>query len=272
MNTSFLNNYAGCKRRCGRTRQFRFPDTSYLNVHYQNCSFDSNTVDFNGASGGGALSFVNSNPIISNCSFVANQGKNGGAIYNRTFNLARQFNHLIDSCTFSRNKGGENAGAIYCSHEPSSTMNLQVSHSVFDSNYATGTFSPNGRGGAVVITGNGAADYFFISSEFDQNSASREGGAMYITHSTSADTLFVTVEDCVFNNNDASSTSETIDQYAAAPGAVIETLWKNTFFYNDETSTIFSNGRNITGSRMRRSLIVLSTREWRRCKADRLSR
>ena len=214
---------------------------------YTNCSFTGNSVNFNGASGGGAMSFVNSNPTVSNCTFMDNEGKIGGAIYCRTFSLSRTFTHLFDSCTFSQNLGSENGGAIYTTHEPNPTMHFTVSHSIFDSNYTTSDLSNSGRGGACLFTGNGAAHYFVEDCMFADNVASRDAGAIYITHSTSADTLYVTVEESVFDNNDANGTPETIEQYAQAPGTYIESTWRKCDIYNDGTTPFFLNRKNLSG-------------------------
>ncbi len=127
---------------------------------------------------------TNSEGIVSNCSFVGNFAKNGGAIYALGIGLILSFNDfennsnsavfLEDSsanftlCTFHQNRVYDFGGAI-----TSDGASLTVISCIFTENEATGS---DGDGGAISFSLGMTLTVF--NSTFDVNSASW-GGAIY---------------------------------------------------------------------------------------------
>jgi predicted outer membrane repeat protein len=214
-------------------------DTSFLNVTYTNCDFSGNSVEISGGNGGGAISFSRSDCLVNDCSFTGNTGKYGGAVYNLTNGLASTYTQTFQNCDFIANKGTDRGGAIYLLHNDPTIMDLNIIDCVFDSNYNTAV---SGSGGAIYTHGEGRAIQSISSSTFIDNIAKTDGGAIFLGRLTGApltDTLFVFLYGCMFTNNDAGTSGESIEQYGN--GAVISSIWQNCDFINDEPNTIFLN-------------------------------
>ncbi|MDE6448654.1 MAG: hypothetical protein K2L41_01070 [Muribaculaceae bacterium] len=81
------------------------------------CNFRNNVCQGTGNNAmAGALSLNKVNALIRNCSFVGNEGTDGGAVkmyYNQDGNWSKMSNLVVDCCYFSGNKATERGGAIY---------------------------------------------------------------------------------------------------------------------------------------------------------------
>ena len=96
--------------------------------------------------------------MLSNCYFIENHAKNGGAIYNND-----SYRFYAEPLYFMNNSAEENGGAVYCKDS------CELSNSMFISNSAVG------NGGAVFCN-----DYcLFFNDEFLNNSAEGSAGAVF---------------------------------------------------------------------------------------------
>ncbi|HTJ12962.1 MAG TPA: T9SS type A sorting domain-containing protein [Dinghuibacter sp.] len=216
---------------------------------------------FSRATGAGICA-MKSQPILANCTFIANQaGGEGGALYLGNCNA-----FPVTSCAFTSNTAQGNGGAI--SKETSSPVTF--SGCTFTGNYsfvAAGTtgggaiYSNSGSGDVIhncVFTGNHAVNayggaFFFNGTStltmsyttLTQNVAATYGGGMANTGGTS-----FTITHCNFNNNNASMGGGIYSSGGSCLYAY-DTIANNTStsttgaggggFYNDATNPVISH-------------------------------
>ena len=151
------------------------------------CKFYDNAVT---GYGGGGIRVVASSTdswdgttidtLISDCVFVGNKGRYGGAIH--------ATGCIVSNCTFIANKEdctwATTGGGAFCA-----SSSAKIIDCVFEGN--GGTYSP---GGAIVLSAGG----FVSRCSFVTNSTPSSGGAIYATAGAA-------ISDCVFSNNTATS-------------------------------------------------------------------
>ena len=162
--------------------------------------------------GGGALELhQGATASISGSTFSANSSRDGGAIYNDTFNSAVS-TASVDGCIFEANTADYGGGAIY------NYASMSIAGSTFTGNYVKAT-DYTSFGGAVVNTKNGTLTV--TGGEFSENSASYGGAIASFVDYGSDDTVTLTVEDAVFNENTSASGGGIYILSGAADMAVI---------------------------------------------------
>ena len=162
--------------------------------------------------GGGALELhQGATATISGSTFSANTSRDGGAIYNDTFNTAVS-TAAVDGCVFEANTADYLGGAIY------NYASMSITGSTFTGNYVK-TTGYSAFGGAVVNTKNGTLTV--TGGEFSDNSASYGGAIASFVDYGSADTVALTVEGAVFHENTSASGGGIYIQSGAEDMAVI---------------------------------------------------
>jgi len=179
---------------------------------FRNGHADDDTGSGNTRRAGGILSY--GSPIVQNCTFTGNYGYFAGALYPRGI-LASQTQ--IKDCSFIRNHAGFAGASYYVGVE-----GLEVSDCRFEGNtadnsagavYNTGSSSttmtncifidnetgPDDRGGAIF---NYESFLSLENCSFDNNEASRTGGAIHSTTDTSL-VAGVTIVNSSFTNNNS---------------------------------------------------------------------
>ena len=164
------------------------------------------------APGGGAIEIHNGAAAsISGSTFSANTSRDGGAIYNDTFNAAASTAE-VGGCVFEANTADYLGGAIY------NYAVMSIADSTFTGNIVK-TTGYSSFGGAVVNTKNGTLTV--SGGEFSENSASYGGAIASFVDYGSADTVALTVENAVFNENTSASGGGIYIQSGAADMTVI---------------------------------------------------
>ena len=161
------------------------------------CSFINNTAGATGSGSGGAI-FSNGNTVISNCYFEGNSvsigdpsRNGGGAIMNRG-------SLTVMNCNFVNNTASTIGGAIR-NGMGYSTDTITIMYSNFTGNHA-------GSWGGAVASYTDPSQYqqvaktYMTGCIFTNNTAGSLGGAYYTARS-----LGNTIDDCVFNGNQAPS-------------------------------------------------------------------
>jgi hypothetical protein len=240
--SDFIDNDAGAKG--GAVAHVHTAnDSSSISVVYDHCNFIHNTVPFAGGSSGGALYFERTDATLSNCVFTHNEAQHGGAVANYVSAQTDIYQHLYENCQFVRNKASDFGGAMYLIHDSPSMMYLNVTECSFDSNYTTSQSA--GRGGALYLRGLGKSVQTFSNSTFVDNIGKNDAWAIYIENSLSTtDTLFVYADACIFTNNDAGASSETIEQFGNGANARVFTHWTNCIFENNIAGVIYLNRKS----------------------------
>lgn len=149
------------------------------------------------APGGGAIEIHNgATASISGSTFSANASRNGGAIYNDTYNTAVSA-ATVNGCVFDANTANYQGGAIY------NYATLTVTDSVFTGNQVSDpdTYSYTSFGGAVANTQNGVMTV--TGGTFSANSAVQGGAIATFIAYGSSDTANLTVNGAEFNDNAA---------------------------------------------------------------------
>ncbi|MDX1407374.1 MAG: hypothetical protein R3330_04555, partial [Saprospiraceae bacterium] len=223
-------------------------DTSTLAATFHDCDFLDNTAPFgNGDFGGGALFLDKMDATLTDCSFTGNQGKYGGAVVVRAETKAKTYTHLYNNCVFKANTGSEYGGALSLEHNSPATLDLDIVLTAFDSNYTTSVLPSEGLGGAIYHFGTGRCVSEITNSAFLDNYGSTDGGAIYASGQLSSpmDTLFLTVDSCIFVNNDAGATEKSVELFGHQMR--IESYWKSTNFFNHGQDYWFRNRADGTG-------------------------
>ncbi len=148
--------------------------------------------------GGGAIELhQGATASISGSTFSANTSRDGGAIYNDTFNAATSA-ATVDGCIFDANTADYQGGAIY------NYASMTVTDSSFSGNIVKAT-GYSSFGGAIVNTENGTLTV--TGGEFSENSASYGGAiASYVDYKkVDTDTAALTVEGAKFTDNASAS-------------------------------------------------------------------
>lgn len=121
----------------------------------------NSTFDMNSASeDGGAIFFNGSEGIIDNSNFTNNRAKYCGALY------MESIKGIMDKCIFTNNVATESAGALGWVKKENGT----IRGSKFINNSAP-------IGGAIYVYN--ANEFYIITSDFENNTASLNGGAIY---------------------------------------------------------------------------------------------
>ena len=121
----------------------------------------NSTFDMNSASeDGGAVYFDGSGGIIDHSNFTNNKAKNNGALY------MNSVAGIMDKCIFANNVALESAGALGWVEKENGT----IRGSKFINNSAP-------IGGAIYV--NNATEFYILTSDFINNTASLNGGAIY---------------------------------------------------------------------------------------------
>jgi len=104
-----------------------------------------NSYSLNNGNGGG-MTIHTSSPIVSNCNFVANSARGGGAIYN--VSASSSVSVVVSNCRFTQNVAWYNGGALN-----NHGVYITVVNSVFTDNLASGNGSGiYGSAGSLSLT------------------------------------------------------------------------------------------------------------------------
>ena len=176
---------------------------SKTNATVNNCDFIQNS-NLSNSSIGGALNISNGGAfIVSKCNFKENisKGTAGAFCIYQNQSLHDQFrtNVNVTRCTFEDNSSTQSGGAMsYLNYNNESFVNVDSSN--FFSNKS------NSGGGIYTLTNSQNNDKIksnltIQNSRFNNNSALNIGGAIY--NSLQKDTIIFTVNNCVFDANQA---------------------------------------------------------------------
>lgn len=180
-----------------------------------NCTFIGNE----GEGGGGGISNYNSSPAISNCTFSNNLVYlSGTGILNSTTS-----NPTITNCTFNNNLAGTLGGAIY-----NGASSPTVTNCTFTSN------TSNSAGGAIFSTAVQSTPVI-TNCSFTGNS-SYSGGAINLFGSASN-----TIKNCSFINNSSDNDGGAV--YGSATAGIINIM--NCLFYNNHANIASGFGGGI---------------------------
>ncbi|MBR3506832.1 MAG: hypothetical protein IKO02_07280, partial [Lentisphaeria bacterium] len=155
------------------------------------------TTSYPTGNGGGAIELhQGATTTITGSTFTENTAKNGGAIFNDTFNNAVCIAEISGS-TFSGNTADYQGGAIY------NYATMTVTDSVFTGNQVTDPdpYSYTSFGGAIANTQNGSLT--ITGGTFSENSSVQGGAVATFIDFGSSDTANLTVTDSAFNGNTA---------------------------------------------------------------------
>lgn len=136
-----------------------------------------------------------SNPKIANCTFVNNQSRDGGAVYNN--GIAGQANPTFVNCSFAANLADLDGGAIF----NDGRKNGQCSPVFVECNIEGN--SANYGGGVCNYAGAGESSPVFNNCHFANNNAKVRGGGMY--NMDVEGICEPTIKHCSFTSNDAST-------------------------------------------------------------------
>lgn len=237
-------------------------------VVVNNCIFRANTAmgiaydDFSGAGfAGSAILNFGGQPTITNCTFINNEAKAGGAVTNiddKNFQSDQKMysgcNPTILNCTFENNRAN-NGGAL--AHLTTNKLGT-IANCVFKNNHA------NKHGGAVLVGKHSRVN--FTSCDFIGNDADSLGGAVMVHGQSHGDDSRPTFENCIFEDNEAGKgggavasifqgsptviNSVFVDNEAPKGGAVLchinsHPVYTNNTFYNN--SAVDAGGAVATG-------------------------
>lgn len=180
-----------------------------------NCSFIGNE----GEGGGGGISNYSSSPAISNCTFSNNLVYLSGTGILNTITS----NPTITNCTFNNNLAGTLGGGIY-----NGGSSPTITNCTFTSN------TSNSAGGAIYSTSVQSAP-IITNCTFTGNS-SYSGGAINLFGSASS-----TVKNCSFINNSSDNNGGGV--YGSATAGTINIM--NCLFYNNHANIATGSGGGI---------------------------
>ncbi len=141
---------------------------------------------YNDGSGGGI-----SNPVISNCVFRENYGRDGAAIYNN--GQGGESSPTLTNCTFSNNEAGLDGGAIYNNSRNRGKSNPVLVNCTFEKNVGT-------YGGAIFnAIDDGVCNLYLENCSFTENMAYLRGGAVFSMNGK--ENCYLEFSDCLFEGN-----------------------------------------------------------------------
>ncbi len=183
----FTNGYASVST--NGVFRFAYTGVDYRTTYINNCVFSGNygriAYFYDGNEYDGRLI----NPVFSNCTFSANSGVNGGVIVMKAHSSPQFYD-----CTFSSNTASSSGGVVYFDNSPRCFPRFE--RCVFSDNVAAS------NGGSFYIRNSSPV---IVDCSFLNNSASY-GGALY-SFELDWQTPKMTIADCVFSNNTATSFS-----------------------------------------------------------------
>ncbi len=239
-----------------------------------NCRFENNIVSNVGEGGGGAMYIsLNSQPVISQCSFSMNVAAlSGGAIF-----TGSQFDVSISNCNFSNNQAPANGGgAIYVANNARATIDQSMfteneglfggailnsagvitkvyrsSFSLCDADFGgaihnnvnsslevdSSTFAQNSGiyGGAIHAIN--SANVTLSSCSFSENNAFVNGGVIFAVPGVDG-----TLTDCIFSANTADNNGNVLWFDNSSDFLFLRCRFENNGIANPGGCTIFSGG------------------------------
>ena len=164
-------------------------DNSYNVVHFENADgntlLDGFTITGGNANGHGNDNMENSrgggiynngragasSPVIRNCYFIKNFGRDGGAVYND--GAGGQCHPVFENCVFTENEAGLDGGAVFNDSRNGGQCNPVFRSCIFKNNMAT-------YGGAIChATDDMACELTLEKCSFTENAAYLRGGAIF---------------------------------------------------------------------------------------------
>ena len=139
----------------------------------------------NGENGG------KSNPVIRNCAFIKNFGRDGAAVYINGRN--GESNPRFEGCSFKLNEAGLDGGAIYNDGRMNGKSNPTLTNCTFEKNMGT-------YGGAICnATESGVCNLTLENCNFVENAAYLRGGAVFSLNGD--EKCYLEISDCSFQDN-----------------------------------------------------------------------
>ena len=170
------------------------------NLIVTNCTFSGNV----GNKGGGMYSSYG-NPTLTNCIFIGNSANYGGGLFN-----INDSNSIMENCTFSGNVAYTRGGGIYNEHSSSILSNCTFSENEAD--YGGGIFN--------IYDSNSIMD----NCTFSGNTTKYRGGGIYNERSNAI------ISNCTFSENEA--------DYG---GGILNEGFYDYYFYDYEYNLILDN-------------------------------
>ena len=132
-----------------------------------------------------------SKPVIANCTFHANFGRDGAAVYNNGRN--GESSPSFVNCNFSNNEAGLDGGAIYNDGQLNGKSNSTLTNCTFTRNMGT-------YGGAICNSNEaGACNLTLNNCIFEENAAYLRGGAIF--NMNGSEKCLLELSNCQFENN-----------------------------------------------------------------------
>lgn len=127
---------------------------------------------------GGGMYNDHSSPTLRNCSFQFNYGKDGGAMYNEGANGVS--NPVLINCSFLANAAFNSGGALFNRATTAGSASPVLTNCSFQYNYASSQ-----NGGALFNDGtDGSSSPVLTNCSFQNNNARLDGGALYNDNSS----------------------------------------------------------------------------------------
>lgn len=235
MNTDIINNIFNGNKAAnygGSLYAYTAASGDTLNINIDSCSFNNSTTTLNTTQSHGGAVYLNAaaymNANIKHTDFTNNHAKSrGGAIYAQSTtgrNIKLSLNNcnfdnnvadtygggicygdgtsngkgslLIDSCTLHANSASVAQGGLSIYHSSGDTLNVNLSHCIFDAN------NTQGYAGGLYIGANGTVNGTAADCMFKNNTAVTDGGAARLYASQLKYNNFK-FKNCLFNNNSA---------------------------------------------------------------------
>ena len=193
----------------GEIGQPGIDDNSYTVVVFDNVSaktmIDGFTLTAGNANGemkeggiescGGAM-YINgsngrTNPVIRNCSFTGNFGRDGAAVYSN--GRSGDSSPSFVNCVFANNEAGLDGGAIYNDGRMNGKSTPTLTDCTFERNMGT-------YGGAICnATESGICNLILNNCTFKENAAYLRGGAVFSLNGD--EKCYLEMSDCQFEGN-----------------------------------------------------------------------
>ena len=200
----------------------RAVSTTLLAPKILDCTFVQNTAS---SEGGAIYNINNMSPLISNCTFIANQALRASAIGNSTISSP-----TIANCTFAGNKTTTSGASIFNTASASPT----ISDCVFSGNRSDGV---SYGGGAAIRNSDGANLSMFVQRcVFAGNESAAHGGAILNSNNGLQYNNNPVIQCSVFAGNVSEVAGGAI--YAASSGNIRH----STFIHNRANGTSASHG------------------------------
>ncbi len=132
-----------------------------------------------------------SKPIIRNCTFTGNLGRDGAAVFNN--GRAGDSSPVFENCIFKNNEAGLDGGAIYNDGRLNGKSNPVLTNCTFERNMGT-------YGGAICnATETGTCNITLENCTFKENAAYLRGGAVFSLNGD--EKCYLEMSACNFVNN-----------------------------------------------------------------------